>query len=31
MEIAIGLGENEDVLKAIEYFPFKIHLAKNNQ
>jgi putative methanogen marker protein 4 len=31
MEIAIGLGKNKDVLKAIEHFPFKIHLAKSNQ
>lgn len=31
MEIAIGLGKNKDVLKAIEHFPFKIHLAKTNQ
>jgi len=31
MEIAIGLGKNKDVLKAIEHFPFKIHLAKNNE
>ena len=31
MEIAIGLGKNEDVLKAIEQFSFKIHLAKTNQ
>lgn len=31
MEIAIGLGKNKDVLKAVEHFPFKIHLAKTNQ
>lgn len=30
MEIAIGLGKNEDVLKAVEHFPFKIHLARTN-
>lgn len=30
MEIAIGLGKNEEVLKAVEHFPFKIHLARTN-
>lgn len=31
MEIAIGLGKNEDVLKAVEHFPFKIHIARTNK
>lgn len=31
MNIAIGLGENKNVLKAVEQFPFKIHIAKSNQ
>ncbi len=31
MEIAIGLGKNKDVLKAVKHFPFKIHIAKNNE
>lgn len=31
MEIAIGLGKNEDVLKAVKHFPFKIHMARTNQ
>lgn len=30
MKIAIGLGENKNVQKAAEEFPFKIHIAKNN-
>lgn len=31
MKIAIGLGENKNVLKAVEQFPFKIHIAKTNE
>jgi putative methanogen marker protein 4 len=31
MEIAIGLGKNKNVLKAVEHFPFKIHIAKSNK
>lgn len=31
MKIAIGLGENKNVLKAINEFPFKIHIAKTNE
>lgn len=31
MKIAIGLGENRNVLKAIEKFPFKIQIAKTNK
>ena len=31
MRIAIGLGENENVLKAIEQFPFEIDVARTNK
>jgi len=31
MEIAIGLGKNEDVLEAVKHFPFKIHIARTNR
>ena len=31
MKIAIGLGENDNVLKAVEHFPFKIYIAKSNE
>ncbi len=30
MKIAIGLGENKNVLKAIDKFPYKINIAKTN-
>lgn len=31
MKIAIGLGENKNVLNAIEHFPFEIKIAKTNK
>ncbi|RAP44529.1 MAG: methyltransferase [Methanosphaera sp. rholeuAM6] len=31
MKIAIGLGENKNVLKAIEQFPFEIEIARTNK
>ena len=30
MKIAIGLGENKNVLKAIDQFPYKINIARTN-
>ncbi|RAP51495.1 MAG: methyltransferase [Methanosphaera sp. rholeuAM270] len=30
MKIAVGLGENKNVLKAVEQLPFEIHIAKTN-
>ena len=31
MKIAIGLGKNENVLKAVKKFPFEIKIAKSNE
>lgn len=31
MKIAIGMGENENVLKAVEHFPFEISIARSNK
>lgn len=31
MRIAIGLGKNDNVLKAVKEFPFKIEIAKTNK
>ena len=31
MRIAIGLGENKNVLKAIEKFPYDFEIAKSNE